>query len=323
MHASAEAAYLELIIGLKHSRWIFLAGALVALSACADLGLGLGDGEPVVVEDALNPLRLALTPSATVADADRAIESRDYQRAYDILRQHLVLDPTNEAAKISLARTYLGRNEGFNAQTILDSLSDETKEIPRVKMLRGLALLVQGQRAEATVQLESALASDPSLWQSANGLGLIHDFDKRWDEAEASYKRALETKSDSAVVHNNLGYSYLLQGRVDEAATAFTTSLTYEPNRKVVRSNLRLALAAKGRYTDAIAGTERSGLPQVLNNIGYVAMLRGDYDAADVFLHRAIDESPVFYDTAEQNLERLQTLVDKPIGERRLRSIGN
>jgi len=323
VHASAEAAYLDLIIGLKHSRWIFLAGALVALSACADLGLGLGDGEPVVVEDALNPLRLALTPSATVADADRAIESRDYQRAYDILRQHLVFDPTNEAAKISLARTYLGRNEGFNAQTILDSLSDETKEIPRVKMLRGLALLVQGQRAEATVQLESALASDPSLWQSANGLGLIHDFDKRWDEAEASYKRALETKSDSAVVHNNLGYSYLLQGRVDEAATAFTTSLTYEPNRKVVRSNLRLALAAKGRYTDAIAGTERSGLPQVLNNIGYVAMLRGDYESADVFLHRAIDESPVFYDTAEQNLERLQTLVDKPIGERRLRSIGN
>lgn len=323
MHASAEAAYLELIIGLKHSRWIFLAGALVALSACADLGLGLGDGELVAVEDALNPLRLALTPNETVADADRAIESRDYQRAYDILRQHLVLDPTNEAAKISLARTYLGRNEGLNAQTILDSLSDETKEIPRVQMLRGLALLVQGQRAEATVQLESALASDPSLWQSANGLGLIHDFDKRWDEAEASYKRALETKSDSAVVHNNLGYSYLLQGRVDEAATAFTTSLTYEPNRKVARSNLRLALAAKGRYTDAIAGTERSGLPQVLNNIGYVAMLRGDYESADVFLHRAINESPVFYDTAEQNLERLQTLVDKPIGERRLRSIGN
>lgn len=323
MHASAEAAYLELIIGLKHSRWIFLAGALVALSACADLGLGLGDGEPVAADDALNPLRLALAPSETVADADRAIESRDYQRAYDILRQHLILDPTDEAAKISLARTYLGRNEGLNAQTILDSLSDETKEIPRVQMLRGLALLVQGQRAEATVQLESALASDPSLWQSANGLGLIHDFDKRWDEAEASYKRALETKSDSAVVHNNLGYSYLLQGRVDEAATAFTTSLSYEPNRIVVRSNLRLALAAKGRYTDAIAGTERSGLPQVLNNIGYVAMLRGDYESADVFLNRAIDESPVFYDTAEQNLERLKTLVDKPIGERRLRSIGN
>ena len=74
---------------------------------------------------------------------------------------------------------------------------------------------------------------------------------------------------------------------------------------------------------DAIAGTERSGLPQVLNNIGYVAMLRGDYESADVFLNRAIDESPVFYDTAEQNLERLKTLVDKPIGERRLRSIGN
>ena len=55
MHASAEAAYLELIIGLKHSRWIFLAGALVALSACADLGLGLGDGEPAAEEPWILP----------------------------------------------------------------------------------------------------------------------------------------------------------------------------------------------------------------------------------------------------------------------------
>jgi Flp pilus assembly protein TadD len=82
-------------------------------------------------------------------------------------------------------------------------------------------------------------------------------------------------------------------------------------------------LAASGRYTDAIAGIDKAHLPVVLNNIGYVAMSRGDFESADIFFNRAIDESPVYYDTAEENLERLHTLVGKPTNERRMQSIGN
>ncbi len=321
MPASAEADPPGLTFGLKHSRWIFLASALLALSACDSLGLN-GD-DLVTAEDAVNPVQQALASTGSIADAERALDAKDYQRAYNILRQHLIRNPTDDAAKLSLAQTYLGRYEGRNAQTVLDSLTDETRDSPRAHLLRGLALLVVGERVEATVQLEMALEADPSLWQAANGLGLIHDFEKRWDEAEASYRLALEKKSDSAVVHNNLGYSYLRQGRLDEATKAFTTSISIEPNLATAVSNLRLALAAKGRYIDAAAGTVRADLPQVLNNIGYVAMVRGDYESAGVFFQRAIDESPVYYDTAEENLERLKTLTGRPIDERPIRNIGN
>ncbi|NKB50582.1 MAG: tetratricopeptide repeat protein [Alphaproteobacteria bacterium] len=295
---------------------------MLALSACEDLGLESGEQPPLSAEE-VNPVRQALAAGVSVEEANAALARKDYDTAYDKLRQYLILNPSDDGAKISLARTYLGRNEGLNAQTILDSLSEEARDSAEVGMLRGLALLIEGERVEAAGYLVAALAEDPTLWQSANGLGLISDFDQRWDEAEANYKRALEAKSDASVVHNNLGYSYLLQGRVDEATEAFATSLTYEPGLAVARSNLRLALAAKGRYTDAIAGADRANLPQVLNNIGYVAMSRGDFESADIFFHRAIDESPVYYDTAEENLERLQTLVGKPVEERRMQSIVN
>ena len=320
MHASSEAADLELIVGIKHIRWFFLAGVMLALTACTSLGLE--NDAPAADEEAVNPIRQALASGGSVDDADRAIAQKDYQRAYDILRQHLILNPTDDAAKVSLAQTYLGRYEGRNAQTILDSLSDDAKDAPRVHMIRGLALLVVGELTQATAELELALQEDPSLWQAANGLGLVSDFEKRWDDAEASYKRALEAKSDAAAVHNNLGYSFLLQGRIDEATEAFSTSLSFEPNLTVAKANLRLALAAKGRYTDAIAGTDRKTLPQVLNNIGYVAMVLGDFESADVFFNRAIDESPIYYDTAQENLARLQSLVDKPADQRPRRSVG-
>jgi Flp pilus assembly protein TadD len=329
--ASSNAVYLGLIVSSKHIRSIFLASALMALSACADLGLGLGDGQEgaveEAVEDATNPVRQALGGGGTVADADRAIERKDFDLAYTILRQYLIVNPDDDAAKLSLARTYLGRSEGRNTQTVLNTLSEETKDSPRAKMLRGLALLVIGERVASAEQLELALAEDPSLWQAANGLGLIHDIEGNWDEAEASYKQALRIKTDSATAYNNLGYSYLLQGRIEDATEMFSTSLALDPEPVITRANLRLALAAKGRYADAIAGTERKDLPQVLNDIGYVAMLLGDYDSADTFFNRAIDESPIYYDAAVANLERLNTLIDQPAEQSPVtrvgRSVGN
>lgn len=311
-----------MIFGLRYSRPLLVAGALIALSGCTTLGLG--EDEQAVEEEDVNPVRQALAAGGSVDDANRALERNDYARAYDILRQHLVLNPTDDAAKLAMARVYVGRSEGRNAQTILNSLSDESKGSAQAHLLRGLALLVLDQRADSMVELERALELDPDLWQAANGLGLIYDFDQRWEEAEASYKLALEKKSDSAVVHNNLGYSYLLQGRVDDATKSFSTSLVHDPTLAVARSNLRLALAAKGRYTDAVAGTERSQLPQVLNNIGFVAMMRRDYESASAFFQRAIDESPVYYDAAEENLERLQAITGKPVDRNPLvRGIGN
>ena len=306
---------------LKHSRWIFLAGALMALTACESLGLN--NDEPEVAENNLTALQLALVSQGSLADANRALDAKDYQRAYNILRQYMVINPTDDAAKLSLARTYLGRSEGRNATTVLDTLSEEAQDTPQAHLWRGLALLVIGERTEATVQLETALEADPSLWRAANGLGLIHDLEQRWEEAEASYQLALDSKSDAAVVHNNLGYSFLQQGRIDEATKAFTASISYEPDLTIAVSNLRLALAAQGRYIDAAAGVDRADMPQVLNNIGYVAMVRGDYESAGVFFQRAIDENPVYYDTAEENLKRLNILADKPVGERPITRIGN
>jgi Flp pilus assembly protein TadD len=294
----------------------------LVLSACTELGLDAAEA-PSLSGAADNPVNRALAANVSLDEANTALENKDYDTAYNLLRQHLVHNPSDDAAKISLARAYLGRNQGRNAQIVLDSLSEEAGKGAQISMIRGLALLITGERVKASEHLELALAEDPSLWQAANGLGLIHDFDQRWDEAEAEYKLALEAKSDAAVVHNNMGYSYLLQGRVDEAVAAFATSLKHEPDLEVAQSNLRLALAAKGRYTDAIAGTDKAHLPQVLNNIGYVAMSRGDFESANIFFNRAIDESPVYYDTAEENLERLQSLVGKQVPERRMQSIGN
>ena len=74
VHASSEAVHLGLIVSSKHIRSILLAGALLALTACDDLGLGLGDGTEKsiseAVEDAENPVRQEFIELYNPSDAD-------------------------------------------------------------------------------------------------------------------------------------------------------------------------------------------------------------------------------------------------------------
>lgn len=46
----------------------------------------------------------------------------------------------------------------------------------------------------------------------------------------------------------------------------------------------------------------------VLNNIGYVAILRGDYDVADAYLNQAIAASPSYFTQAQRNLQYLESI---------------
>ena len=44
------------------------------------------------------------------------------------------------------------------------------------------------------------------------------------------------------------------------------------------------------------------------NNLGYIAMMKGDYDKANVYLQEAIKLSPHYYKKANDNLKHLEAL---------------
>ncbi|MBL9096919.1 MAG: tetratricopeptide repeat protein, partial [Alphaproteobacteria bacterium] len=124
--------------------------------------------------------------------------------------------------------------------------------------------------------------------------------------AEAAYQAALIPRPRAAA-HNNLGLSYARQRRYDEAITQFHLALALKAD-PLVRTNLRFAYAMKGEYLNALAGVAKENLPDALNNVGYAAMLRGDYEAAEAYLTRAIEASATHHRTASDNLQLLNDL---------------
>lgn len=173
----------------------------------------------------------------------------------------------------------------------------------------GIAALLIGDKSTAHLQLTQALESDPSLWRAWNALGAYHDGERDWAASEIDYDNALRLQPQDPAILNNLGFSLLMQGRMAESAAALQTALRLEPGSALIETNLRLALAKQGDYRRATAGSnDDKELARALNNVGYVALVRGDYDEAEAYFQQAMQKDPSFNKTAWRNLNYLETL---------------
>jgi Flp pilus assembly protein TadD len=112
------------------------------------------------------------------------------------------------------------------------------------------------------------------------------------------------------LLFNNFGMSYLLQHRFDEAMAQFQKAITLDPNQNAARANMRMAYALQGKYVEALAGVPQEDMADALNNVGYAATLRGDYEAARAYFARALETSPAFHKKASANMQQLEGIVD-------------
>ena len=240
----------------------------------------------------------------SAADASR--QDGRFSEAIQLYQQVLIADPQSSAAQLGVAECLLGTGKADDALKAFSALAQNSSVNALALQGKGLAQLALKQREQAAQALHDAVAADPKLWRSYNALGLIADAKHEFDSAAQSYNAAISINLDSALLHNNLGYSRLMAGKPEEALVEFRKALALDPSSDTVESNFRLALAAKGDYADAIRGTGVDKLPIVLNNVGYIAMQRGDLLAAEGYLTRAMEKSPSFNTIASQNIEQLK-----------------
>ena len=286
-----------------HGRIGALAGVALLVAACQTTQV-----EQAKVES--TPPKLSDEAYALMsADAEEAMQDGDYENAFTAYQQILRSEPDNFPARFGISEVHLATGNWQGAMAMHRELAAPPDEyVARLAQGRGLAALLAGKIDRARYQLEIAVDQDPQLWRAWNGLGYIHDSKGEWDQAQESYDRAIEIEPDVALVHNNLGMSYLLRGSHYEAEGAFVKALTLDPDLELARVNLRLVLAWQGKYAEALTGMPRQAVPEVLNNVGYIAMLRGDLVDAEGYLTRAMEKSPSFNEAAWENMRQLDQL---------------
>ncbi len=279
---------------------VLSAGLLTTLAACESFGFGEDKPDASVAPGA--------GTESILRAADTAIDQRRIEDAAVLLGRILKTEPNNSQAKLRIAELYLLSNKLLLAAAAFKHLS--TASDVRAKALQGfgITMMKQGDLDPAHQALTKAVDEDASLWRAWNALGLYYDSQSLWKDAGESYKQALAAKPKLALIHNNLGYSLLMQRKFADATSAFRKALRIRPALTAAKANLRLSLAWEGKYQEATAGVKPGELPTVLNDVGYIAILRGDYDQAEALLSRAMVESPTFNETASKNLGYVKNL---------------
>jgi Flp pilus assembly protein TadD len=260
---------------------------------------GCGGREP----GATQPSVKAAPDSAILRAADATREEGRYAEALQIYQRLLLNTPALPAARYGAAECALALGQPEDAVTVFDALVPNAEFHAPALQGKGLAQFALGQRESAEQSLREATASDASLWRAWNGLGDLADLRRRPAEAAGLYAKALAAHPNSAMILNNIGYSLLSSGNYPGAIARFREALAFEPNNVTVQTNLRLALAATGDYAEALRSAPREQMPTLLNNVGYIAMRRGDYAAAERYLASAMDASGTYSAATAKNLD--------------------
>jgi Flp pilus assembly protein TadD len=284
----------------KLRRYGVVALVLLALTACSTTKpIDATAARPTAAE----------AQEAILAAAEADVEARRFQLAYQRLARLNAEAAVTARAQYAIAEVLLGLDRPKEALARFEEAQREDAWRVRAWQGMGLSLLAMGNTNAAISQLNSALEADPSLWRSWAALGRAYDNERRWGESAAAYEKCLALSPHPAVIANNIGMSLLVQKRYAEAAHQFEKAMAEDPALETARSNLRIALAWQGRYNESLAGLALSGRADALNNVGYVAMLRGDYREAQQYFSQALESSPTYHGGAAMNLEALRLLV--------------
>ena len=276
------------------------AALLVALAGCETLSQ-----DQMELEIAALPMVEPAAPG-TLALAERALSESRHEDAGQLIERVLLAEPENWEARLLLAELHLASGDPGRAEPIFESLIDKADVDGRALQGHGIVLTLQGNLDRGMESLQRAVALDSGLWRAWNALGYHHDSNRDWAAAADSYRKALEGNPDSVLIYNNRGFSMLMQKRLKEAVADFNRALRMDPEFEVARENLRLALAWQGKYVHAMAGASNRDMPRILNNIGFIAVMRGDYGNAEAYLLRAMEADPRYNETAARNLTYLK-----------------
>ncbi|PSJ46946.1 tetratricopeptide repeat protein [Zobellella taiwanensis] len=218
-------------------------------------------------------------------------QRRNNSRAEQAYREALAADGKRQDAKEGLALLLVDMKRHQEAESLLQEV-------------------VAADQARLGASAEGQCRTDnQSPWRSYNGLGLLADIMEQGSRAREHYQCALAIQPGLAMLHGNLGFSYYLDGEYPQAERALTRAVNQDPEYQRGWSNLGLLYYRWGRKSEALSALRKvMSQAEALNDLGYIAMMEGEYEEAAGLFQRAIDASPRYYPKAVENLGQAKTM---------------
>jgi tetratricopeptide (TPR) repeat protein len=193
------------------------------------------------------------TAESWVAEGNRYVAERQYDKAVEAFKQALRINPEMTAAHLGLGSTY--HNMGRLADA-LDPLTAAVGLEPQNAVAHlnlGITLAALRRPEDAMIELNEAKRLNPQSARIHNEVGnVLHNSFAQMDGALAAYQEAARLDSSVPAVHHNIGLMLMRLGRFGEAIEPFIEALRLDPHYRNARYHLSHAYTQLGRYDEAI-----------------------------------------------------------------------
>jgi Flp pilus assembly protein TadD len=175
---------------------------------------------------------------------------------------------------------------------------------------KALCLLADTKYEEAGDIFTKIINADSKRWRSINGAGLIFASNKKYQEANQYLELAAATSGNSPTVLNNQALIKALVGNTDDAITLLNKASARAGDDKTQKRQIDLNLALIYGISGNMDMAQEVAKPhltqsQLFNNMGVYAELAKDKELAKTYVNKALMDTPIFYDKAWNNLQRL------------------
>jgi tetratricopeptide (TPR) repeat protein len=225
-------------------------------------------------KDAENLYNEALKLDTNSIDATRGLTEVDLEqgksaKALQFIQSQIDRNPKS-AALYLLQGEVLLRNKNFaDAEKVLLQCTELDQQNLAAFVLLAQVQSSLGKPSDAISSYQRAVAISPNNSQLYTALGSAYEAQENWQQAEATYQKALAFQSDNALAANNLAYLMLEHGGdINVALTLARTARRGLPNLPNSADTLGWAYFANGAYTLAQSLLDQA-VKQVPTNATY------------------------------------------------------
>lgn len=189
-------------------------------------------------------------------------------------------------------RTIHRNRDWRDDETVYRRILDEQPDAQFIRTNLGVVYFDRGDMAGAEREWLGSLGPLPPYASTLNDLGLLRENQKRYDEAIAYYKRAIQTRPKYADPYKNLAVTYAEIDRRDDADREFRQAVELAPLNSILRNAYGHFLLDQSRPAEAqeqfTASAQNDPNADALGNLGDLLAHNGEAENARAAYQAAI-----------------------------------
>ena len=268
--------------------------------ATAAVALALGGCQSV--QDFVDPL--AADVAREFGLEEDIANSPDVGGAAEYFEEAVAEEPETPDLRRDLAAAYVRDGRPREAREVYADLAETGAARPE-DIVEAAMLDIELDRWHSAQTIAATL---PETFRSPRRHlldALLADRAGDWEAADIAYAAGVETSPAPAAMMNNWGVSLMARRELSRAEATLQAAVAIEPQFFAAKNNMAIARALQGEYDLPSIAMDDSERALLLNNMGLIAMRRGDTTQARALFAEAVETHPQHFPAAARHLAAL------------------